>query len=153
MELYEADLMKEGSFDQVMKGSTVVIHTAAVVTIISKDPQKEIIDPSIKGTENILSSIKKSGTVKSLIMTSSVEAVISPSKISKEYIFTEKDWNEDADAKHSPYPYAKVMSERLVMKYASENNIRLVVICPALVMVNYLKNNGKKKEKILKILF
>lgn len=64
LELFNADLMKEGSFDEAIKGATVVIHTAAVVTIVAKDPQRDIIDPAINGTKNILSAIKKSGTVK-----------------------------------------------------------------------------------------
>eukprot|EP01091_Cochliopodium_minus_P018793 TRINITY_DN770_c0_g1_i1.p1 TRINITY_DN770_c0_g1~~TRINITY_DN770_c0_g1_i1.p1 ORF type:complete len:375 (-),score=112.99 TRINITY_DN770_c0_g1_i1:44-1168(-) len=150
LELWNADLMQEGSFDEAINGADAVIHCAAAVTVVSKNPQKEIIDPSIKGTNNVLSSIKKSlKTVKTLVMTGSVEAVVSPSKISPNYVFTEKDWNEDADPKHSPYGYAKVLAEKAVMEFSKQFNLRLVVICPALVMGPLLNNTTSISHEVI----
>ena len=64
LELFESDLSKEGSFEEPLKGAHYVIHCAAVVTITSKDPKKEILEPTLKGTSSILSSILKSPSIK-----------------------------------------------------------------------------------------
>ena len=42
-----ADLFQEGSFDQAFAGCDAVIHTAAIVEVLSqKDAQKTVVDPS-----------------------------------------------------------------------------------------------------------
>ena len=72
LELYEADLLKEGSFDQAMSKCEVVFHTASPFQMFGiKDPQKELIDPALKGTKNILASENKTQSVKRVVLTSS----------------------------------------------------------------------------------
>ena len=58
--------------------------------IVAKNPERDIVNPSLKGTEHMLGSVDKSGTVKRIIHTSSVAAVQSYDKPAG-YIFTEKD--------------------------------------------------------------
>ena len=42
-----ADLFQEGSFDQAFAGCDAVVHTAAIVEVLSqKDAQKTVVDPS-----------------------------------------------------------------------------------------------------------
>ena len=54
LELYEADLLEEGAFDQAMNNCEVVFHAASPFQIFGiKDPQKELIDPALKGTKNM----------------------------------------------------------------------------------------------------
>ena len=50
--LHEADLLKEGAFDEVVRGAHFVFHTASPFFIkAEKDAQKELIDPALKGTQ------------------------------------------------------------------------------------------------------
>ena len=58
--------------------------------IVAKNPERDIVNPSLKGTEHMLGSVDKSGTVKRIVHTSSVAAVQSYDKPAG-YIFTEKD--------------------------------------------------------------
>ena len=54
LEIFEADLLGKGVFDQCMNGCNIVFHTASPYRIFDiKDPQKELIDPSLKGTRNV----------------------------------------------------------------------------------------------------
>jgi nucleoside-diphosphate-sugar epimerase len=48
LHLFEADLLKEGSFDEAIRGCNIVFHVAAPVTLTCSDPQKEVVDPSVK---------------------------------------------------------------------------------------------------------
>ena len=39
------------------------------------DAQRTIVDPSVKGTKNVIGSVKKAGTIRRIVHTSSVAAV------------------------------------------------------------------------------
>lgn len=75
LELWEADLINNCSFDEAVKGCEVVIHIASPFKLKFKDPKKEFIDPALNGTKNVLSAATKSSTVKKVILTSSLAAV------------------------------------------------------------------------------
>lgn len=75
LEFFQGDLLKPGDYDEAFAGADAVVHTAAVVAIMAKDPQKTIVEPSLKGTANMLASVDKSGSVKRIIHTSSVAAI------------------------------------------------------------------------------
>ena len=50
--LHEAELLVDGSFDEVVKGSRIVFHTASPFFIkAEKDAQKELIEPALVGTQ------------------------------------------------------------------------------------------------------
>ena len=54
--LTEADLFEPGSFDDVVKGADFVFHTASNVIFDSPNPEKDLIEPAVKGTGNVLRS-------------------------------------------------------------------------------------------------
>ena len=63
LELHRGDLLEAGSFDAALDGAAALVHTAAVARFTARDPQREIVDPSIEGVNNVLSSVRKAGTV------------------------------------------------------------------------------------------
>lgn len=77
LELYEADLLKQGDFDDVVKGADFVLHTASPFFLGTDDPQKDLIDPAVNGTTTVLNSAGKAG-IKRVILTSSVAGECSP---------------------------------------------------------------------------
>ena len=81
LELFEADLLKEGSFDDAVKGCSVVFHTASPFQLQVNDPQKDLVEPALKGTLNVLESAKKAGITK-VIVTSSIAAVVGENDVS-----------------------------------------------------------------------
>lgn len=67
---------------------TDVIATNTQV-VNAKDPQKEIVDPSVEGTKNVLGSIERVGSsLKRFIQLSSVAAVQDFNK-TVDHVFTE----------------------------------------------------------------
>lgn len=121
LELFQGDLLKPGDYDAAFAGADAVVHTAAVVAIRGKNPAKEIVEPSIQGTQNMLESVDKSNSVKRIVHTSSVAAVQSYDR-GPEYRFTEKDeatWS--TVERGDPYGYAKLGAEKLVRKHAAGN--------------------------------
>jgi nucleoside-diphosphate-sugar epimerase len=55
--LFGADLMAEDSFDEAMKGCRVVFHVASPFLMPEKikDGRKDMVDPALLGTRNVLS--------------------------------------------------------------------------------------------------
>lgn len=73
LELFQADLLQDGSFDDAIAGANYVYHVASPFFIQSDNPQKDLIDPAVQGTKNVLASVAKhKGTVKRCVVTSSV---------------------------------------------------------------------------------
>jgi len=136
--LFEADLLVEGSFDACFAGCTAVFHVASPFQIQVEDPQKDLIDPAVKGTLNVLESCKRAG-VKRVILTSSTAAIvdgteaINPEKF-KNKVFTEKDWNNGSTLDRDPYCLSKVLAEKAAWDFCERNGISLTTICPNFVM-------------------
>ena len=138
LEIWEADLLKEGSFDEAAKGCGSIIHVASPFTLRFKDPQKELIDPALNGTRNVLGAATRSGTVKKVVLTSSVAAVHGDAVDMKEKgltEFTEDYFNHSSSASHQPYSYSKVLAEKEAWKiHDTQDQWQLVVINPSFVM-------------------
>jgi len=138
LEMFEADLLKDGSFDQAAKGCDAIIHMASPFTLRFKDARKDLIDPALKGTRNVLEAAGKSGTVKKVVLTSSVAAVHGDAIDMQEQglnEFTEEQFNYSSSEKHQPYSYSKVLAEKEAWKiYDNQSSWKLVVINPSFVM-------------------
>ncbi|CAL5384922.1 unnamed protein product [Camellia sinensis] len=74
--LWKADLMEEGSFDDPIHGCDGVFHVATPTEFSSKDPENEVIKPTVNGVLNIMRSCSKAKTVKRLIHTSTTGTVV-----------------------------------------------------------------------------
>jgi len=54
VKLFEADLLKDGSFEAALKDVEIVFHTASPFQFAVKDAEKDLIEPALKGTLNVL---------------------------------------------------------------------------------------------------
>jgi len=139
IQLFEADLLKKGSFDEAAKGSDYILHVASPFFLNPKNPQTELVDPAVNGTIEVLEAAKRSGTVKRVVITSSVAAVCSnPDDNGPDYIFSEKDWNTKSTLIESPYAFSKVMAEKAawawIEKEENKGKFDIVTILPSLVV-------------------
>lgn len=158
LKLYEADLLKEGTFKEAMEDCELVIHTASPFKVNVKDAQKELIDPALKGTRNILNQVNETPTVKRVVLTSSVAAIYGDAadiEKTKEGLFTEEYWNTTSSLKHQPYSYSKTLAEKEAWKLQKEQSRwDLVVINPSFVMGPSLSNrtDGESTDFMIQLL-
>ena len=75
LSLVEADLLREGSFDAHAQDCDAVFHMASPYAVNVKDPQRELVDPAVKGTLNVLKAAAKAASVKRVVLTSSFAAI------------------------------------------------------------------------------
>ena len=139
LELFEADLTRAGSFDEAMAGCELVMHTASPFFIEkSKDPEKELIGPARDGTRIVLEGANRTASVKRIVLTSSVAAVMGDAADIKNIqgdSFTEEHWNESSDLSHNPYPFSKTLAEREAWKIVeAQDRWDLLVINPSFVL-------------------
>ena len=150
LELFEADLLVDGSYDSAAEGADALIHMASPFTLRFKNPQRDLIDPAVKGTRNVLAAANKSTTVKKVVLTSSVAAVHGDNIDMMEQgltEFTEEYFNTTSSPKHQPYSFSKVEAEKEAWRiHSQQRKWDLVVINPALVIGPTLTSNSNSES-------
>ncbi|NOZ07633.1 MAG: NAD-dependent epimerase/dehydratase family protein [FCB group bacterium] len=149
LKIYEADLLQAGSFDEAAAGADAVIHVASPFTLRFKDPQKELIEPAVNGTRNVLMAANHSKTVQKIILTSSVAAILGDNadmQAAGRTEITEDQFNETSSSEHQPYSYSKVQAEKTAWDICkNQDQWKLIVMNPAFIMgpaVTPLSNSG-----------
>lgn len=120
-EVVYADILDRKSLSKAMEGIDILYQVAAAYKMWAKDPQKDIIDMNIRGTENVLETAKKQG-VKKIVYVSSI-AALDHSLVPMD----ETSWNSDFSI---PYYQSKTESEKLALGLAEKLDIQLISVLP-----------------------
>jgi nucleoside-diphosphate-sugar epimerase len=139
LDIYEADLLAPGSFDKAIAGAEYVMHTASPFFLDDGgDAQKNLVDPAVKGTQNVLDSVHRSGTVKRVVLTSSVAAIYGDSRELKEQGISALDetmWNQSSSLSRNAYSYSKTEAEKAAWEIVKkQDQWELVTINPGFVL-------------------
>lgn len=135
---HKADLLDEGSYADAMAGCGIVFHTASPFRLDVKDPRKELVEPALLGTRNVLETVNRTSSVTRVVLTSSCAAIFSDNADladTPKGVFTEEIWNTASSLEHQPYSYSKTVAEREAWKiHDRQSRWELVVINPPLVI-------------------
>ena len=133
LELIEADLMQPESLSGCCDGCEYVMHVASPFMFDAPDPQRDLIDPAVRGTRAILDACRSGGGVERVVLTSSIAAL---SDEPDGTLLTEETWNTKSSLKRNPYYYAKTEAERTAWAYMQDHRppFDLVTILPATVI-------------------
>jgi len=138
VKFFEADLMQNGSFEGAMKGCGVVFHTASPVIMQPKDGYKEVVEPAVTGTANVLNQATNTSSVTRVVLTSSIAATYSYASDTYELPdqkITEQCWNRKSTVAQAPYSYSKTLAEQTAWVLAgSQTRWSLAVIMPSIVL-------------------
>ncbi|GAA6033148.1 hypothetical protein JCM8097_002968 [Rhodosporidiobolus ruineniae] len=139
---------QDGVFDEIVKGCEVVVHVASpAVFDIKVDAETDILKPAIKGTTSILESAKKAGSVKSVVITSSIAAYLSVEGFKtadSNVVLNEKSWNsltyEEAakmgqEKAPEVYSASKALAEKAAWEFVKQPDVHfaLPTMAPAFV--------------------
>ena len=132
LELFAADLMEPAGFVDAFGGCDVVMHVASPYAIDVDDAQRDLVDPALTGTLNVLNAADAAG-VKRVVQTSSIAAI---SDEFEDRMYTEADWNELSSLTRNPYYYSKTLAERAAWDFVESRSpsFDIVVINPSAVL-------------------
>ncbi|KAM6536195.1 hypothetical protein FALCPG4_002209 [Fusarium falciforme] len=151
-----ADLTAEGAFDEAVKGTSVVAHTATI-TSFAPDPN-DVIPQAIAFAENALKSAYKETSVKRFVLTSSSSAAVLSVPGAPGVEVLEDTWNEFAvkaawaEPPYTPerggvvYAASKTEAEKAVWKYHEENRDKRPDLVVNTVLPNF--NFGKSLDPV-----
>lgn len=131
--LHAADLDDAGCFDTIFAGCTGVAHVSHVSTYDDADYVQRTCD-------HVIASIESSGTVRRVVVTSSIAAVISEADIgelARRPIVDEDRWPDESNPKRTPergqgYSMGKVIAQRAFSDAAARNGRwDAITVCPA----------------------
>lgn len=137
------DLLKDGTFDDAIKGCDVVIHTASPF-FTQGGTMENLVKPALEGTSNVLNSCTRFG-VKRVVLTSSTAAVYAGhGKWDKDHVYNEDDWSpEDRMIEWKNwYCLSKTRAEKCAWNKAKslDCTFRLAVMNPTLIWGPMLKD-------------
>ncbi|KAJ3212401.1 hypothetical protein HDU67_003861 [Dinochytrium kinnereticum] len=148
LKIVEADLNRPESFR--FDGVDVVIHVASPMHIQTRDPQKEVVEPAVNGTLAVLEAAKRAGSVRTVVITSSMAAITDDPQPGK--VLTEADWNSTSSLTRNPYYYSKRCSEKAAWDWEKANPgcFKIVTVNPSIVIGPSLSKNLSESVGFIK---
>ncbi len=145
LEILPLDVRDKKSIEDFVTGCDIVVHGGTPFILDVKDPQTELLEPTIQGTRNFLEVIAKTEGIKKVIFIASVAAwntsfPLHPSTYHASHIFSEEDTPYMSKDDH-PYAQAKFLADQEVRKFISENPklpFEIVSVSPVMVIGNSL---------------
>jgi nucleoside-diphosphate-sugar epimerase len=150
----------KNDLNDFVKDCQILVHGGTPFKLEVKDPQKELFDPTINGTQNFLESVKRTPTVNKVVCIASVAAYntnfpFPPDNEPLKRPFTENDikyYNED----NNSYAQAKFIANQTVESFIKENNglqFEIVSVSPVAVMGKALSARDDSTSVGLQFLF
>ena len=124
-EIVHADLMDKDSLLRALEGVDTLYQVAAVFKHWARDPQKEIIEPNLQGTRNILEAAAEQ-YVRRIVYVSS-EVTLDDSVLP----VTESTWRTEFH--NNPYVQSKTESEQLAWQLAEALELDIVSVLPGAI--------------------
>ncbi|MBN1968649.1 MAG: NAD-dependent epimerase/dehydratase family protein [Candidatus Delongbacteria bacterium] len=152
---FDTNLLKENSYLKAMEDCELVYHTASPFINKVSNPMKDLIEPALLGTRNVLSSVNQTDSVKRVVLTSSIAAIVGDTKDLlglPDGTCNESHLNTTSSQTHQPYSFSKKIAEEEAWRINSlQNRWDLVVVNPALVLGPGINPNSTSESlRILK---
>ncbi|KAF8775442.1 hypothetical protein HU200_004865 [Digitaria exilis] len=135
LRLFQMDLLDPASIRPAVKGAHGVFHLASPVTLESvQDPEKEMLEPAVKGTLNVLRAAKDSGVGRVVLVSSQAAMLPNPSWPAGKVV-DEDCWADVELLKELQlwYHVSKTLAEKAAWNFAKEEGLQLVVLNPGMV--------------------
>ena len=138
----------------------IVVHGGTPFQLDVKDPQKELFDPTIKGTENFLNAIQESSLIEKVVFIASVGAWNTnfplPAGLKTSTAVFDETNTKFTSPKSHPYAQAKFIANQMVEKFIKENpklSFEISSVSPVMVMGKSLSTREDSTATGMQFLF
>ena len=135
------DIQAPNALDEAMEGVDYVCHVASPYFVNTQDPVKELIEPAVNGTKNVMASALKAKNLKKLTIMSSFASVLDSEKNPRAgYTYTDADWDpvtmeQGKEDGFRGYLASKTFAERAAwqMWREAKPSWDLITFCPPMI--------------------
>lgn len=139
------DIQAPGALDEAAQGIDAICHVASPFFTSTNDPIKDLVEPAVNGTCNVVRSALESQTIKKMIILSSFASVVDLTRAANPgYTYTSQDWNpitKEQAAQDGFFGYfaSKTFAERAAWdlwkdaKNKGECTWDLITMCPPMI--------------------
>jgi nucleoside-diphosphate-sugar epimerase len=160
LQVIHLDTRDVESLRSFLNGCDVIVHSGTPFQLDVKDPTRDLLEPTISGTENFFTVLKQTPTVKNVVMVASVGSYNTdyPMPVagrSSDHIYTESDEPFLNENSH-PYAQAKYYADQLVRTFIADHlevEVDIVSVYPTGVMGPALSNRDDSTSMGLQYLF
>ncbi len=156
----ELNVENKAALKDFVNDCDTVIHSGTPFQLNVEDPQKDLFDPTIRGTENFLEVVKETPGIKKVVLIASVAAFNTNFPLpaggkNTSDTFSENDTPFISEESH-PYAQAKFIANQTVEKFIKENqqlSFEITSVSPVGVMGKSLSNREDSTSSGLQFLF
>lgn len=160
LEIVQLDMENKAELLNFLHDCEIVIHGGTPFQLDVKDPKTELLDPTIKGTENFLESIQQTPGIEKVIFIASVAAYntnfpLLPGNKTAGDLISESDPLFMSEQSH-PYGQAKFLANQAVNKFIIDNpnlGFDIVSVSPVGVMGKSLSGRQDSTSTGIQFLF
>ncbi len=132
--IYEADLLKDDGWNDIIKGQEAIIHVAGPFPVNFDGKEKDLTKPHEDGTLRIM-QYAKDNQVNRIILTSSIVSVWLDADADSITKFDDKNWTDLTNQNLDAYAKGKTLKEKAAWDFASKHkSIELTAILPSVVL-------------------
>ena len=145
LKMVSLDVLDKEALESFVKGCDILVHGGTPFKLDVKNPQTELIEPTVTGTRNFLEVISKSKQLKKVVIIASVASwntsfPLNPATYPANHVFTEQD-TPYMGAQDHPYGQAKFLADQKVRKFIKEHPdlpFEIISLSPTMVIGNSL---------------
>lgn len=165
LEIVQMDVQDETALRDFLSGCEIVIHSGTPFQLDVQDPQRDLLDPTIKGTENFLKVASEIASLKKVVFVGSVASLNTsfplsdPSRsadgVYANNVYTEAD-EPHHDANDHPYAQAKYFADQVVRKFVKSHpdlSFEVVSVYPTFVAGQSLSGRDDSSSMGIQYLF
>ena len=141
LEIAPLKVENKAQLERFIEGCQIVIHGGTPFQLEFNDPKSELLDPTIRGTENFLKVIHENGKVKKVVFIASVGAFNTnfplPADGKAEYDKVSENTERFMSEESHPYAQAKFIANRTVQKFIADHPnpaFEISSVSPTMVM-------------------
>jgi dihydroflavonol-4-reductase len=125
LEISSLDVQDATALKSFLQDCEILVHCGTPFQLEVEDVQKELFDPTVKGTENLLKLVSESPTIKKVVFVASVAAYNTAfpfpgGSFGADHVVTETDTPFFDDSNH-PYAQAKHYADQAVRQFIKDN--------------------------------